>query len=304
MMRSEVDRYLELRRMTGFKLESAARNLYAFAQAAEEQGRDFISQAEVVAWARETGGTQTTRYDRLRDVVHFARFLHVEDPRHEVPSLEHFRYRKRRPGPYIFTPDEVLRLIDCANHLRQAYPLCRAAFRTLIGLIAATGLRRSEALNLRFQDVLPEGALRIRNTKFRKARLVPLHPSTMEVLQRYLEERSRWTLDEDHIFVGATGRKLRGDRCQDVFSRLVLAANIAPGRPRRPRLHDLRHTFATRVLQQCAIRRDAVAKQFVALSTYLGHVDVASTYWYLEATPELMADISSAAEEWIARSRA
>ena len=303
-MRSEVDRYLELRRMTGFKLVDAERHLCEFAQVAAEQEEDFIREATVVAWARARGGTPAMRYNRLRDVVHFARFLHVEDPRHEIPSLEHFRYRKRRPAPYIFTPDEVRRLVTCAGQLRPTYPLRRAVFQTLFGLIAATGLRRSEALSLRFQDIRPDGVLRIRCTKFRKTRLVPLHPSVMEVLQRYLAERTQWTLEEDHIFVGASGRKLRGDKCQEVFAGLVKAAKIAPKRARRPRLHDLRHTFATRVLQQCAVRRDAVASQFVALSTYLGHVDVSSTYWYLEATPELMTDISSAAEDLIARRHA
>ncbi len=166
----------------------------------------------------------------------------------------------------------------------------------LFGLIAATGLRVSEGLNLRLGDVLPGGVLHIRETKFYKSRLVPLHATVVEVLDRYLDLRGRFAGSDDHLFLSMEGSALAYSTARCAFLRILQLANIAPARTRRPRIHDLRHSFATRVLEQCGTKREEVARHFVALSTYLGHADIAHTYWYLQATPELMTDIAAAAE--------
>jgi integrase/recombinase XerD len=169
----------------------------------------------------------------------------------------------------------------------------------LFGLIAATGLRISEAFNLRLEDLLPGGVLRISDTKFGKSRLLPLHESVIEALNQYLEMRRRLAEIDDHVFLSLKGRRLSYTTVNTAFRRILGLAGIAPGRTRPPRIHDLRHSFATRVLEQCATQSEEVARHFVALSTYMGHSDAVHTYWYFQATPELMTNIAAAGEELV-----
>jgi integrase len=234
----------------------------------------------------------------LRNVAHLARFLHAEDPNHEVPS-NLFHAAKRRPLPYIYAPEEIVQLLKAASRLRESYPLRRQVYATMLGLIAATGLRVSEALALRLRDLLPGGVLRIERTKFGKSRLVPMHPTTADALGRYLEARRRQAVIDDHMFLSAGRQRIASSTVEYTFRRIRRLSGIAPTRTRPPRIHDLRHSLATRALEQCSTRREAVARHFVALATYLGHTDIKHTYWYLEATPQLMTDIAAAAETLI-----
>jgi integrase/recombinase XerD len=298
MLSAHVERYLALRHLRGFTLRTASANLRAFARFAAERGDTHVRSATALAWATE-GASPSTRYIRLRDVAQLARFLHAEDPAHEVPSNP-FQASKCRPLPYIYAPEEIGQLVAAARRLRESYPLRRQVYATMLGLIAATGLRLSEALNLRLEDVLAEGVLQIRRTKFGKSRLVPLHPTTLTALEGYLRERCRLAVTDDHVFLSASSQRIAPSTVEYTFDRLRRLAELAPGRTRPPRIHDLRHTFATRALEQCPTRREAVARHFVALATYLGHTDIAHTYWYLEATPELMTDLAAAAEARIA----
>ncbi|MGH9408867.1 MAG: tyrosine-type recombinase/integrase [Vicinamibacterales bacterium] len=302
MLSDDADRYIALRRVLGFKLRKAARHLQSFARFAADRGDTRIRAATAVAWAA-TVPTPDTRDRRLGDVARFARFLHAEDTAHEMPRADLFAVRKTRPIPYIYTRDELVRILDAAAELRRQRPnpLRRQLYVTLFGLIAATGLRVSEALALRLDDVLPGGILHIRETKFCKSRLVPLHETAVEALDRYLDARRRLAGTDDHLFPSVKQKALVSSTVNYTFRCLLRRANIAPDRQRQPRIHDLRHTFATRVLEQCGAGRGAVARHFVALSTYLGHVDIKQTYWYLQATPELMADIADAAEVLVGR---
>lgn len=301
MLIDDVERYIALRRSLGFQLRKPARHLRAFARVAAEKGEPYIRAATVIEWAT-AAPTLDARHRRIGDVVRFARFLRAEDDKHEVPPTDLFATPKRRPAPYIYTPDELTRILEAAGQLRllKPSPLRRQLYVMLFGLIAATGLRVSEALNLRLGDVLPGGVLQIRETKFYKSRLVPLHATVVEALDRYLDVRRRFAGSDDHLFLSMEGGALGYSTVRCAFRRTLKLANIAPGRARRPRIHDLRHSFATRVLEQCGTKRDEVARHFVALSTYLGHADIAHTYWYLEATPELMTDIATAAGKLIA----
>jgi integrase/recombinase XerD len=301
MLIDDVERYIALRRSLGFQLRKPARHLQAFARVAAEKGETHIRAASVVEWAA-AAPTLDARHRRIGDVARFARFLRAEDDKHEVPPTGLFATPKRRPAPYIYTSDELTRILESAGELRllKPNPLRRQLYVMLFGLIAATGLRVSEALNLRLGDVLPGGVLQIRETKFYKSRLVPLHATVVEALDRYLDMRRRFAGSDDHLFLSMEGGALAYSTVRCAFLRTLKLANIAPGRARRPRIHDLRHSFATRVLEQCGTKRDEVARHFVALSTYLRHADIAHTYWYLEATPELMADIAAAAETLIA----
>jgi integrase len=154
----------------------------------------------------------------------------------------------------------------------------------------------SEALDLRFADVLPDGILHIRRTKFGKSRLLPLHPTTKEALDHYLAIRQAVATPDDHLFLSAANKRISSSTVHTTFRRILKLARVAPDRTRMPRIHDMRHVFATRALERCSTERRAVSRHFVALSTYLGHIDIRHTYWYLEAAPELMADIAAAAE--------
>ncbi len=297
MLIAHAERYISLRQTLGFKLKDLSGNLSAFARFADDRGDTHIRAATAVDWATAAHSPHA-RYIRLRDVTRLARFLHAEDPIHEVPANP-FHAPTRRRLPYIYTPAEILQLLEGANRLRRTYPFRRQVYGTLLGLIAATGLRISEALDLRFCDVLPDGVLQIRHTKFGKSRLIPLHPTAVKALDQYLEQRRRLAVTDDHVFLSAGNRRISSGMVEYTFRRIRRLAGIAPSRTRPPRIHDLRHTFATRALERCSTRRDAVARHFVALSTYMGHTDIAHTYWYLEATPELMTGIAAAAEALI-----
>jgi integrase len=301
MLIDDAERYIALRRSLGFKLREPARHLQSFALFAAERSEAHVHVETAVTWAA-TAPTRGARHRRLSNVVRFARFLRAESAAHEIPPTNLFAAPESRPVPYIYTPDELVRILETAGRLRRQKPnLMRAQmYVMLFGLIAATGLRVSEALNLRLDDLLPCGVLQIRNTKFGKSRLVPLHKTVIDALNRYLDLRRRFAGSDDHLFLSITGKALAHEMANYTFRRVLRLANIAPGRVRRPRIHDLRHTFATRVLEQCSTRRDAVARHFVALATYMGHTDIAYTYWYLQATPELMTDIAAAAEALIA----
>jgi integrase len=301
MLSDHVERYVSLRQTLGFALHDASAHLRAFARFAAARGDTQLRSSTATDWAAEAP-SPNARHIRLREVVQFARFLHAEDATHEVPSSTFFHAPKVRPLPYIYSAEEVASILDAAGRLRRTYPLRRETYATLLGLIAATGLRVSEALDLRLDDVLPDGLLRIRQTKFGKSRLVPLHPTAVEALGRYLaRRRRRLAVTTDHVFLSAGNRRISSSMVSYTFRRVRRLAGIAPSRTRPPRIHDLRHTFATRALEHCSTGRDAVARHFVALATYLGHADIVNTYWYLEATPEMMTHIAAAAERLVAR---
>ena len=295
MLAEHVERFLSLRRVLGFELKEVARNLHAYASFSAARGDTHIQTTTALAWAAEASSLNV-RYVRLRDVVRFARFLHAEDPAHEVPPLTPCRRPYVRKPPYIYTPDEIVRLIEASHQLRPSYPLRRKVYSTMIGLFAATGIRASEALDLRFADVSLDGVVHIRRTKFGKSRLLPLHPTAKEALDRYLAVRQQVATTDDHVFLSWRNERISNSTLHYAFRRILKLAKLVPKRARPPRIHDMRHTFATRALENCGAARCAVARHFVAISTYLGHVDIQNTYWYLEATPELMANIAAASE--------
>jgi len=209
MLIDDIERYIALRQSLGFKLQKPARQLRSFARFAMPRGESHIRAATAVAWAA-TAPTPEARHRWLGYVVRLARFLRAEDPAHEIPPEKLFAIRKSRLVPYIYTPDELTRILDTAGQLRQQKPnpLRRQLYVTLFGLIAATGLRVSEALNLRLGDMLPGGVLHIRETKFNKSRLVPLHKSVVEELERYLDIRRRFAGPDDHLFLSVKGTAL------------------------------------------------------------------------------------------------
>jgi integrase/recombinase XerD len=268
MLSTDVDRYIALRRTLGYKLAKTERHLRAFAHHMDACDEPHIRTSVLVEWVAAAGRTGKARSERMRVVVRFARFLQAEDARHEIPPADIYSIPSSRPTPYIYTPDEIARILDAAGALRRQRPnpLRRDLYVALLGLIAATGLRVSEALALRPDDVRPDGVLHIRETKFCKSRLVPMHPTVVEALGRYLAKRKRMAGSCEYLFPSVKLGRLSSTSVNYTFHVLLKRANIAPGRARRPRVHDLRHTFATRALEQCGASRGEVARHFVARS--------------------------------------
>jgi integrase/recombinase XerD len=295
MLSQSAERYIELRHSLGYKLRDLKRELRAFARFSELRGDSHVRTITATDWANKAPSPYS-RSRRMRHVILFARFIKAEDGAHEIPSFEPFRHKYVRPTPYIYSREEISRILGATRRLKCAKGIRRIMYETLFGLIAATGLRVSEALDLRIGDVGRDGVLSIRDTKFGKSRYVPLHPSALTALNRYLEVRVRVPTTDDHVFSSAHGRRLSSSIVNHAFRRVLQHAGIKPVRGRLPRIHDLRHTFATRSLENCSTNRNDVAKHYVANSTYLGHVEISSGYWYLTITPQLMTDMAQAAE--------
>jgi integrase/recombinase XerD len=200
--------------------------------------------------------------------------------------------------PYIFSQEDIQRLVQAAS--QSGYrSLRRQTYSTLFALLACTGLRVSEAIRLRFDDITPDGLV-IRSSKFRKSRLVPLHETAQAGLERYLKQRRSYALFDDHVFVSLRRKPLLLGDVETAFQTAIDKVGLQRGQGLpRPTPHSLRHTFAVRALQACPDGRDRITKHMLALSTYLGHSKVCHTYWYLQATPDLMRSISKCCEIFI-----
>jgi integrase/recombinase XerD len=295
-MLTTIEAYLTLRRATGFAMSNAEYLLKSFAAFAAGRGQTHVHTQTVIDWAT-LGPSVAQRDARLKAVCRFVRHVRVDDARHELPPANHFGARKTRRTPHIYSAQEIDHLIEAALRLRPQGGLRPLTYATLIALLSATGLRISEALKLTVADVTGDGLL-IRETKFRKTRLVPLHDTAAAGLQRYLACRRPRT-DDDPMFIGKRGGPLRYIAVKETFDRLVSKTGIVTATRRRPRLHDLRHTFAVRALQGSPAGRSRSGAHMVALSTYMGHVNIYATYWYLEATADLMRDAAAAGEGFI-----
>lgn len=296
MLAQAVDEYLAVRRAAGFKLKTTERYLRYFLRFARTRGDTHVRGATAIDWAAQAA-TEVERHRCYQCVLQFARFIHAEEPHHEIPPEHVFCRYSPRPAPYLFTDDELRRLIGAAARLGPPGSLRPHTYKTVLTLLAVTGLRPAEAYALRRDDLTDDGLL-IRETKFRKSRLVPIHPSTRSALEHYLEHRALVEGDDDPLFVSLAGHPLCPCLVSRTFRQLLRAAKL-PDRPGRPRAHDLRHRFATRALEACSVTRDHIGPHMLALTTYLGHAHIASTYWYLESTPQLMADIASRCEDFI-----
>lgn len=296
MLSQDVERYVELRRIAGFKYTCEYTLLKGFATFAEAAGDTFVQTDRVLEWVARVPSPHQRRR-RLLAVRQFAMAMHTEDRPDEVPPKDVLvSVPYRRPPPYIYTPEEIARLMAAMGRLGPPGSIRPLMYTTLIGLLAATGLRISEALALRIKDVTDDGLL-ILETKFKKSRLVPLHDTTRQALDVYLSVRTRVATASDALFISMWNDKFSLTTVGHTFQSVAKSVGLTghPGR-RAPRLHDLRHTFAVRSLEQCPHDRNAVHRHILALSTYLGHAKVHNTYWYLEATPVLLRQIAEAGE--------
>jgi len=300
MLIDVVNTYLSVRQAVGFKLHSVEKCLSSYANFATARGDIRVLSTTAIEWAA-AASSENQRANRLKVLIRFARFARAGDSGHEIPPDNIFCSRFNRRTPYIFTDEEVKQLILHAARLGPLNSLRPHTYSTLFGLLASTGLRISEALSLRFQDITAEGLV-IRETKFRKSRFVWLHETVVVALQNYLLRRSNFASSDDHLFVSRRGGKLCYGIVAETFREVLKAAGIPTqqGDP-KPRLHDLRHRFAVKALEASPDTRDRITRHMLALSTYMGHARLESTYWYLESTPQLMADIADLCESFTLR---
>jgi integrase len=235
----------------------------------------------------------------LADVARLARYLQAEDARHELPPAVFGSERRPRPTPYILSDEQIREIIRLAG--QSGYrTLRRQTYSTLFALLSCTGLRVSEAIRLKYDDITPDGLV-IRSSKFRKSRLVALHETARAGLERYLQHRRPYAPFDNHVFISLRRKPLLIKDVDVTFRGLADKIGLPRGRgQRRPTPHSLRHTFAVRALQTCPDGRDHITKHMLMLSTYLGHSHAALTYWYLEAVPELMHSIAERCEAHMA----
>jgi integrase/recombinase XerD len=299
-LREALADYLRIRRRLGFEMPQDGRLLEGFVEFLERAGAQRITTELALKWARLPVRAHPHRWrQRLGVARGFARHLATIDPASEVPSKDLLPGHRPRIAPYIYTDEEIAALIAAARELR---PRLRAArHQTLIGLLAVTGIRPGEALALDRQDVdLRHGVLHVRAGKQKKQREIPLHESTTSALREYARQRdARFpTPTTPAFFISARGRRMARGELNQTFTKPIREVGLeGRGVRARPRPHDLRHAFAVRTLLEWQQAGEDIDRRMPLLSTYLGHVDPAGTYWYLEAVPELLELISRRLEQ-------
>jgi site-specific recombinase XerD len=296
--REALVQYVAIRRALGTKFAEPERTLGQFLSFLEREHSSRITTALALRWAMTPQGVQRATWARRLSMVRkFATWLNAFDPQTEVPPRRLIPGHRRRNRPHIFTDAEIGCLMAEAGRLRSSTGLRPLTYTTLIGLLASTGLRPGEALSLDRSDVdLENGILSIRQTKFGKSRFVPLDSSTREALQRYAERRDALCLRprSSAFLFTERGMRVQGSAARRTFAAISCAIGLRPPRVGRhlgrgPRLQDFRHSFATKRLLEWYRAGLDVERELPKLSTYLGHVEIGLTYWYIEAVPELLA---------------
>jgi integrase len=291
-LRQQAWTYVAMRRTLGFKMDTQADLLMSFVGYAEQAGAAAVTTDLAVAWARLPVNAQPIRWSHRLGVVRcFARHLQALDPATEIPPTDLLPARQNKLTPYLYSPADITALMDAASGLTP--PLRAALYRTLIGLLTVTGMRPGEAIRLDVSTVdLGIGQITITGSKFGKSRQVPLHPTTVQALRDYARLRDqRFPIARSPSFlVTSIGTRPHRVTVQKGFADLVDAIGLQPPTGgRRPRLHDLRHTLAVATLRDWYQTGADVQARLPVLSTFLGHVDPKSTYYYLHAAPELLA---------------
>jgi integrase/recombinase XerD len=303
----ELDRYLNIRRSFGFSLTTSERVLRRFVEFANRRKECHVTADLFLAWRQEFGAANRhTWAARLGMIRQFATWLSAIDPKHEVPPSGLLPGHYRRARPYIYSESEIARIVAEATRLPSPNGLRSLTFSTFFGLIAVTGLRVSEALALDNGDVdAKTGVLTVHRGKLGKPRLIPVARSTLVRLNAYATTRDRLLgRVPKSFFVSDTGN--RPDDCSARYNFAVICQRMGLRQEQRfnrhgrgPRIHDLRHTFATRTLLDWYRAGKDPDREMLKLSTYLGHSEPAHTYWYMEAVPELLELAAARAEKML-----
>ena len=299
-LRAALADYLRVRRRLGFEMPQDGRLLERFVEFLEQAGAERITTELALRWARMPVHAHPHRWrQRLSVVRGFARYLATIDPASEVPSKDLLPGTRQRLAPHIYTEQEITELMAAAGRLRP--PLRAARHQTLIGLLTVTGMRPGEALALDRQDInLRHGVVHVRAGKQKKQREVPLHPSTITALRNYARLRDARFPEPSTpaFFIGARGRRMPRQELNRTFTQLVREVGLeGRGARAKPRPHDLRHALAVHTLLDWHEAGEDIDRRMPLLSAFLGHVDPASSYWYLEAVPELLELISRRLEQ-------
>ena len=298
-LREAVEEYLSMRRHLGFKLHDTERGLLDFVTFLEQRQAPFITQSLALAWAQQPLHVQPAYWaQRLSFVRGFARHRSATDPRTEIPCAGLLPFRTKRAKPYLYSDEEIRNLLRAALDMPHRYrqgALLPWVYYCLFGLLCVSGLRLGEARNLELRDVDLEAAvLTVREAKFGRTRLVPLHGSTCEVLAEYIARRQRHWAGRSvspYLFVSSWGNRLNAAKIHRVFNALSRQIGLRGEHDSRgPRLHDFRHRFATCTLVNWYRSEKDPERHLPMLSAYLGHVHIADTQWYLEGSPELMSE--------------
>jgi integrase len=298
-LRQAVQEYLSMRRDLGFKLQDAGKGLLDFVAFMQRRRASYITQALALAWAQLPVNVQPAHWaQRLCFVRGFARYRSATDPRTQIPAQGLLPFQPKRARPYLYSDDEIRRLLRAALDMPYRYrsgELRPWVFHCLFGLLSVSGLRLGEARNLKLQDVdLKAALLTVRGAKFGKDRLVPLHVSTCKVLADYIARRSRHWAERSvssYLFVSSRGNRLDGGDIHRTFYTLSRQIGLrGASNSHGPRLHDMRHRFATNTLVRWYSSDQDPERLLPILSAYLGHVHVEDTQWYLSGSPELMRE--------------
>jgi integrase/recombinase XerD len=292
-LQNAIEDYIALRRSLGFKLNDMAADLTKFASFLEQKAAPYITTALALEWAMQSTDHLPSHWARRLGFVRvFARHWSATDPRTEIPPAGLLPFRAQRARPYLYTEQEIQRLLAAAKSLSPASGLRPWTYHCLFGLLAVSGLRISEAIKLERQDVdFYQGVLTIRQTKFNKNRLIPLHTSTRDVLSEYAEHRDRLVPNPSSscFLLNDCGRCLERSAVRRTFYDLSRQIGLrGPADHNGPRIHDFRHRFALNTLIQWYRAGEDIERRLPVLSTFLGHAHVADTYWYLSIHPELM----------------
>jgi site-specific recombinase XerD len=296
-LRNALTQYVALRRALGTKLDEPARTLVHFVNFVKSEKAEFITTELALRWAMEPQRVQRATWGRRLGMVRgFASWLSTVDSRTEVPPRRLLAGRQRRNPPHIYTEQEIELLMDEAARLPSPTGVRSITYKTLIGLLSSTGLRPREALALDRSDVdLESSVLAIRQTKFGKSRFVPIEDSTCRALERYAKQLDQLNLrrETEAFLVSERGQRLGGSSARKTFAALSCAIGLRSSTRkwrsgRGPRLQDFRHSFVTHRLINWYRAGLDVGRELPKLATYLGHLDVVHTYWYIEAVPELL----------------
>jgi integrase/recombinase XerD len=292
-LRQALNEYLEMRRALGYKLYRDGLALAHFVSFLTEQKQDYITVKHSLEWAQQPPQAQPATWAaRLKYVRVFAQYVSATDPRTEIPSSLLLPYKPKRRRPYIYSESEIRRLLTAALKLPTEHAIKKQTYHHLLGLLAVSGMRISEALNLKVTNVdLSAGILTIEGSKLGKSRLIPLHPSSRAALAKYALCRNEFLdgREATHFFVNMVGKRLDEGTVRRTFYWLSREIGIrGSASSHGPRIHDLRHAFAVSTLLRWYRNGENVESRLPILSTFLGHVHVSDTYWYLTAYPELM----------------
>jgi integrase/recombinase XerD len=297
-MKQRVALYIRHRHRLGYKDTGIESSLLKFANYADTKEHiGHLTMALATEWATALHANKRSTCARRLALVHgFAKYYQVIEPETEIPPLNIYGSLRRRPTPYIYSEKEILDLLEATKQLQPTHGLKPITFKYLLGLLASTGLRISEAIHLTNKDVdLNNGILAIRETKAHNSRYVPLHPTTRDALRTYasLRDQKVPVLSNPAFFLVDSGRSLTLQQAQRNFQwlREIL------GWVKRPRLYDFRHTFACRRLLKWYEEKKDIDAMTIYLSTYLGHARVTETYWYITATPKLLSVVARRFEQ-------